>query len=312
MLVQYTKVSGALYTAKGLALQLRWVMGSHVGVGPLTNALLPEHNSKHIHVQVYSLVPGLPNVHIPQYIHVYIEYTSSIPGGFPGLSSLPAGFLMFMGWRLCGALVQFDCYQHRYEWMFICPIYIRLSLESSCMIACMNFNNFVDMPHRYSGKYVCDMLMAGHRCSFRFLLPFVDIMWLTQHPGGLRYLYHGCSWAPLNLLFIPLVLLCVCVLYNYINHSSRIYETIGTNFGRLCYNTVCMQFCWATIPLFNSAFCVSQTGKPLDHMIPWLLRLHRTWPGNAVTVAVYPLMDLGGAVKWGLPMKDRKVLAITS
>ena len=32
------------------------------------------------------------------------------------LSSLPAGLLMLMGWRICGALVQLNCYQHRYEW----------------------------------------------------------------------------------------------------------------------------------------------------------------------------------------------------
>ena len=34
----------------------------------------------------------------------------------PGFFALPAGLLMLMGWRICGALVQFDCYQHRYEW----------------------------------------------------------------------------------------------------------------------------------------------------------------------------------------------------
>ena len=72
----------------------------------------------------------------------------------PWVFSLPAGLLMLMGWRICGALVQFSCYQHWYEWkdlwcsivQFGCyqhrhkwisssPIYIRLSLEVTCMQA---------------------------------------------------------------------------------------------------------------------------------------------------------------------------------
>ena len=40
----------------------------------------------------------------------------SIPGGCPGFIYLSAGLLMWMGWRICGALVQFGCYQHTYEW----------------------------------------------------------------------------------------------------------------------------------------------------------------------------------------------------
>ena len=39
------------------------------------------------------------------------EGLCSIPGRFPEFSSLPAGFLTFI---LCGAIVQFGCYQHRY------------------------------------------------------------------------------------------------------------------------------------------------------------------------------------------------------
>ena len=37
-----------------------------------------------------------------------------------------------MNGRVCGALVQFSCYQHKYKWMSSSPIYIRLSLEVTC------------------------------------------------------------------------------------------------------------------------------------------------------------------------------------
>ena len=42
---------------------------------------------------------------------------------------------IWMGWRVCGALVQFSCYQHRYEWM-LSPIHIRVSLELLCYYWC--------------------------------------------------------------------------------------------------------------------------------------------------------------------------------
>ena len=52
---------------------------------------------------------------------------------FPRIFSLSAGFLMFLGWRLCGALVQFGCYQHRYECLG--PISVRLSLTPLILMA---------------------------------------------------------------------------------------------------------------------------------------------------------------------------------
>ena len=38
-----------------------------------------------------------------------------------------------MNGRVCGALVQFGCYQHKHKWMSLSPIYIKLSLEVTCI-----------------------------------------------------------------------------------------------------------------------------------------------------------------------------------
>ena len=54
--------------------------------------------------------------HIWTFLHTYYSNIGFDSRQLPWAFLLPAGLLMLMGWRICGGLVQFGCYQHRYEW----------------------------------------------------------------------------------------------------------------------------------------------------------------------------------------------------
>ena len=51
-----------------------------------------------------------------EHLQLEQEALGWIPGGCPVFISLVAGLIMLMGWRICGTLVLYGCYQHRYEW----------------------------------------------------------------------------------------------------------------------------------------------------------------------------------------------------
>ena len=67
---------------------------------------------------------------------------------------------IWIGGRICGALVQFGCYQHRHEWM--CPIYVRLSLNyhaCTCTVGTVLIAWFHDCVLGKSGQ-IANPIMA--------------------------------------------------------------------------------------------------------------------------------------------------------
>ena len=55
-----------------------------------------------------------------------------------------------MNGRVCGALVQFGCYQHQHKWMSSSPIYIRLSLEVTWVcLAVYHVSCYIPQAHLY-------------------------------------------------------------------------------------------------------------------------------------------------------------------
>ena len=94
-------------------------------------------------------------------LSAYIDMNGKICGAWVQFSCYQHRYEWKLHCRVCVALVQFGCYQHRRKWMCVkAPIYMRLSLEVSCYTTDCPYYANSDIHVQYCRKFSLDKNFA--------------------------------------------------------------------------------------------------------------------------------------------------------